>query len=166
MTMGKVGREIIKMDVGKLIEMLNTALSDEWLAYYQYWVGAKVVRGPMREAVAAELMEHAADEIKHANMLAERILQLGGRPILEPKDWYKFGKCGYDSPIDSFVTAILKQNVDGEECAITYYKDLYDKVEKADPVTAHLIREILEDEVEHEDDLETMLEDIKMVKKL
>jgi bacterioferritin len=39
--MGQKGREIVKMDVDKLINMLNKALSDEWLAYDQYWIGAK-----------------------------------------------------------------------------------------------------------------------------
>jgi len=40
--MGTKGREIVGMDIDKLIELLNKALADEWLAYYQYWVGAKV----------------------------------------------------------------------------------------------------------------------------
>ena len=53
--MGQKGRSIVKMDVDKLIDILNKALSDEWLAYYQYWVGAKVVKGPMKDAVISEL---------------------------------------------------------------------------------------------------------------
>ena len=43
--MGTRGTEIIGMDAGKLVEELNKALADEWLAYYQYWLGAKVVAG-------------------------------------------------------------------------------------------------------------------------
>ena len=53
--MGQKGRSIVKMDVDELINLLNKALSDEWLAYYQYWIGAKVVKGPMKDAVIAEL---------------------------------------------------------------------------------------------------------------
>jgi len=45
---------IVKLDVSKLLELLNKALADERLAYYQYWIGAKVAVGPMRNAVAAE----------------------------------------------------------------------------------------------------------------
>ncbi len=48
--MGTKGREIIGVDVDKLVEMLNRALADEWNAYYQYWVSAKVVKGPMKDA--------------------------------------------------------------------------------------------------------------------
>ena len=47
--MGQKGREIVKMNVDELINLLNKSLSDEWLAYYQYWIGSKVVKGPMKE---------------------------------------------------------------------------------------------------------------------
>ncbi|HEY89612.1 MAG TPA: ferritin, partial [Thermoflexia bacterium] len=58
--MGTRGRSmIVGLDVDELIVKLNKALADEWLAYYQYWIGAKVAAGPMRGAVAAELEEHA-----------------------------------------------------------------------------------------------------------
>ena len=39
--MGKKAVEIVDLDVKKLIEILNQALSEEWLAYYQYWIGLK-----------------------------------------------------------------------------------------------------------------------------
>jgi bacterioferritin len=67
--MGQKGREIVKMDVDELINILNKALSDEWLAYYQYWIGAKVVKGPMKDAVIAELQLHATEELTHAELL-------------------------------------------------------------------------------------------------
>jgi bacterioferritin len=38
--MGTKGKEIVKLDAGNLINLLNKAFADEWLAYYQYWVGA------------------------------------------------------------------------------------------------------------------------------
>ena len=43
-----------KLDVKSLIDQLNAALSEEWLAYYQYWVGALVVEGAMRADVQGE----------------------------------------------------------------------------------------------------------------
>ena len=55
MAEGLKGRDIVGIDVGKLLELLNRALADEWLAYYQYWVGAKIAVGPMRSAVVSEL---------------------------------------------------------------------------------------------------------------
>lgn len=57
--MGTKGTEIVGGDAKKIVELLNKAFADEWLAYYQYWIGAQVVRGPMKGAVIAELIEHA-----------------------------------------------------------------------------------------------------------
>ncbi|NLD89823.1 MAG: ferritin [Lentisphaerae bacterium] len=158
--MGTKGIAIVDMDVKKLIGVLNKAFSDEWLAYYQYWIGAKVVKGPMKEAVIAELTEHAADELRHADMLATRILQLGGTPVTEPKEWYKLTNCGYDAPEDPFVKAVLDQNIKGEQCAIMTYKNLLNYTLNKDPVTYNIVLQILQDEVEHEEDLQADLEDL------
>lgn len=162
--MGTKGKEIVKVDVKKLIELLNKALADEWLAYYQYWIGSKVVVGPMREAVVGELVEHANDELRHADMLVERILQLGGTPILKPEDWYDMTNCGYETPDDPKVQKIVKQNIEGEQCAIEVYDKLLDFIGNKDFITSNMIESILEDEVEHEDDLQAIEEDLSQTK--
>jgi bacterioferritin len=163
--MGTKGKEIVGMNVSELVKLLNKAFADEWLAYYQYWIGAKIAQGPMRGAVGGELEEHAGDELKHAAMLTERIIQLGGTPILKPEEWYKMTNCGYEVPADPHVRALLEQNIKGEQCAIDVYKALLDTLKDKDPITYNMILEILEDEVEHEEDLEAMLEDMKLMKK-
>ena len=162
--MGTKGREIIGMDVGKLVTLLNKALADEWLAYYQYWVGAKVAKGPMRGAVTAELDQHAADELRHAGMLVDRIIQLGGTPLLTPEDWYKMTNCGYDAPEDPVVEALLEQNIKGEQCAIGVYQAMIEAVKDKDPITYDMALSILADEVEHEEDLQALVEDIEVMK--
>ena len=163
--MGTKGREIVKMDVDKLLNLLNKAFADEWLAYYQYWIGAKVAEGPMRGLVASELEEHAGDELKHAGMLTERIIQLGGTPILKPEDWYEMTNCGYEVPDDPNVKALFEQNIKGEQCAIDVYKSLLDTIGNKDPITYNMVLEILEDEVEHEEDLQAIQEDMKLMMK-
>ncbi|HSV43974.1 MAG TPA: ferritin-like domain-containing protein [Candidatus Bathyarchaeia archaeon] len=159
--MGTKGRAIVGLDVDELLKLMNKALADEWLAYYQYWVGSKVAVGRMRGIVAGELAEHADEELKHANMLTERIIQLGGTPLLNPDQWTKETNCGYDAPSNPDTKKLLAQNIKGEQCAIDVYKKLLDKVEGKDPITHHMVLEILEDEVKHEDDLEALLEDMK-----
>ncbi len=158
--MGTRGREIVGNDVDKVIELLKKAYADEWLAYYQYWIGAKVVKGPMKDAVMTELMEHAADELRHADMVAERIIQLGDNPILQPKQWYDMTNCGYDAPEDADVRPLLEQNIKGEQCAITVYNDLLKFTRDRDPVTYNMVLQILQDEVEHEEDLQSLMEDL------
>ena len=135
------------------------------MAYYQYWIGALVAQGPMREAVFAELTEHADDELRHAGLVANRIMQLGGTPILKPEDWYKKTNCGYEAPEDPYVEALLEQNIKGEQCAIEVYQKLAQLTQAADPVTYNMVVQILADEVEHEEDLQALAQDIELMKK-
>ena len=161
--MGTKGQSIVQIDVNQLIETLNKALADEWLAVYQYWVGARIATGPMRGAVAAELQEHSNEELKHAEMLTERILQLGGTPIIDPKQWHELSNCGYEAPTDPSVKRLLEQNIAGEQCAIDVYQKLADMTRGKDEVTYNMAISILADEVEHEDDLQAILEDMKSI---
>ncbi len=161
--MGTKGRSIVGMDVDKLITILNKAFSDEWLAYYQYWIGSKIVKGPMKDAVIAELVQHSADELRHADMVSLRIIQLGGTPVVNPADWFKLTNCGYEVPVDAYVEKILQQNVKGEQCAISVYKEMMETTMKADPVTYNMALQILQDEVEHEEDLQALQEDLEVM---
>ncbi len=162
--MGTKGKAIVGIDINNLIEILNKALADEWLAYYQYWIGAKVAAGPMRGAVVVELEEHAAEELGHALMLVDRILQLGGTPLLTPQEWYKETNCGYEAPEDPYVEVLLEQNIKGEQCAIEVYQKLVELTKDADPITYNMALSILTDEVMHEEDLQALAEDIELMK--
>lgn len=161
--MGTRGREIVGVNTEKVLSLLNKAFADEWLAYYQYWLGAKVAKGPMKEAVIAELLQHAADELRHSDLVANRIIQLGGTPAISPKSWYDLTNCGYDAPEDPYVTLLLEQNIKGEQCAITVYNTMLTKTRETDPVTYNMALQILQDEVEHEEDLQALQEDIDLM---
>jgi bacterioferritin len=161
--MGSRGIALVGMDVKKLLTLLNKALADEWLAHYQYWVGSKVVAGPMKDAVITELVQHAAEEMAHAELLTTRIIQLGGTPVLSPAEWMKLTNCNYDAPVDPFVQIVLEQNIKGEQCAIGVYEKLMKITKDADPVTYNIALQIIEQEVEHEEDLQSLLEDLKMM---
>lgn len=161
--MGTRARELVGMEIDELLLLLNKAFCDEWLAHYQYWLGAKLAKGPMKDAIAAELLQHATDEARHADMLANRIIQLGGTPILEPRQWYDLSICGYDSPEDPYVGTLLEQNIKGEQCAIGVYRDLMRKTLTTDPVTYNLALQILTDEEEHEEDLQSLQEDLQLL---
>jgi len=121
--MGTKGREIASLDLKELIKLLNKAYADEWLAYYQYWIGARVAVGRMRGVVAGELEEHAKEELEHAEKLAKRIIQLGGTPLINPKQWLQETNCGYDEPSNPSTRALVEQNIKGEQCAIEVYQN-------------------------------------------
>ncbi len=161
--MGTKGREIVGVNVEHVINLLNRAFADEWLAYYQYWLGAKIVSGPMKDAVIGELMQHAADELRHADMVSGRIIQLGGTPLTSPNKWFEMTNCGYDEPLDPHVRKIIEQNIKGEQCAISVYHAIIQEVGLKDPVTYNIAVQILQDEVEHEEDLQALLEDFSLL---
>lgn len=163
--MGTQGQKIVGSDVKEIVNLLNKAYCDEWLAYYQYWIGSKVVKGPNKEAVISELTLHATEELNHATLLTTRIIQLGGTPITKPQDWYKFTNCGYEAPDDPFIVKILEQNIKGEQCAIKTYNSLMKKTKDKDPVTYNILLTILSQEVEHEEDLQALLEDVEIIMK-
>jgi len=159
--MAKRGNSIIKgIEISEIINLLNRAYADEWLAYYQYFIEAKVVKGIMKDAALAELEQHATDELRHANLVAERILQLGGTPLLNPKDWFTHTNCGYEEPKEFDVVAILEDSIKGEQCAISTYASIAETVKDKDIVTYDLVSQILADEVEHEEDLQALFDDI------
>lgn len=158
--MGKKGREIVELAVPELIEDLNRAYADEWVATYYYKLAATVASGMNAPVIAGELKKIADDEEEHADELAARIIQLGGTPISDLAQIPKKANCpSVNLPKEpSDLKGIVKAIIEAERCAIGVYDKLLKKVMMGkDPVTFHLIRHILEEEVKHEDDFENLL---------
>ena len=154
-----------KLDVESLISQLNAALAEEWLAYYQYWIGALVVEGAMRPNVQSEFEEHANEERKHAEMIAKRIIELEGVPVLDPQKWSELARCKYDTPQDFDSVCLLNDNVASERCAILRYQEIADFTNGKDFTTCDMAKKILAEEEEHEQDLQDYLTDIARMKK-
>ena len=162
--MGKHGIEILNLDKDELLRMLNEALAEEWLAYYQYWIGARLMEGPMRSEVEPELLLHATQELNHAVLVVTRIIQLGGIPVINPADWPKLARCEYEAPVDPYVEVILNQNLRGERCAIQRYQEIADFTNGKDHSTHQMAVTILNEEIEHEQDIEEFLSDLDRLK--
>jgi len=162
--MGKQGIKVASVDVEKLLEMLNAALAEEWLAYYQYWIGARMMEGPMRSEVEPELLLHADQELGHAVMVVDRIIQLGGTPVINPNEWTKLARCSYDEPSDPYIEVILEQNLKGERCAIQRYQEIADFTSGKDHSTHQMAVQILNEELEHETDIEDWMADLERMK--
>ncbi|MDD4970658.1 MAG: ferritin-like domain-containing protein [Paludibacter sp.] len=162
--MGKHGVGILDLDVEKLKQMLNEALCEEWLAYYQYWIGARIMVGPMRSEIEPELLIHATMELNHAVLVVTRIIQLDGTPVLNPEDWMKLAHCKYEVPSDPYVEVILNQNLSAERCAIQRYKEIADFTNGKDHTTHQMATTILNEEIEHEQEIEDWINDIERLK--
>jgi len=162
--MGKQAIKVASVEVDKLLELLNAALSEEWLAYYQYWIGARLMEGPMRSEVEPELLLHANQELNHAVLVVNRIIQLGGRPVINTVDWTKLARCSYDEPSDPYIEVVLEQNLKGERCAIQRYNEIADFTNGKDHATHQMAVTILNEELEHENDIEDWLTDLQRMK--
>jgi bacterioferritin len=158
--MGTKGREIVELDVQELIAALNRAYADEWLAVYSYTHMAQVVSGrPAAERVAALLRDTAAEELEHQDELAERITQLGGEPLADVTKLVEASNEGYPAPPRDAtdVEAIIETVIEAEQGAIGVYNDLAKMTAGKDPLTYELIIHILGEEVEHEDEFESLI---------
>ena len=163
--MGKESILILRqrLEVPKLLDQLNAALSEEWLAFYQYWVAGLVVEGAMRADVQREFEEHAMEEYRHAKMLADRIIQLEGMPVLDPAQWPVLARCKYSPPLKSDVVLLLKDNIAAERCAIIRYEEIATFTNNIDYTTCDIAKRIMAEEEEHEQDLQDCLRDVQWI---
>lgn len=137
----------------EFINELNVDLALEYAAAVQYYQHAATLRGAQFFAAIAELETHAGEELAHAEKLRSLIVNLGGTPGIEvgPR---------YTSPDN---LAMLQQDLDGEDAAISRYDDRiaqargmaddYNDIESA----IFVLRSILTEELEHRTDLRTLL---------
>ena len=162
--MGKEAINVSSVNADELLRMLNEALSEEWLAYYQYWIGARLMEGPMRSEVEPELLLHADQELNHAVLVVTRIIQLGGTPVINPMEWTKLAQCAYEEPSDPYIEVILEQNLRSERCAIRRYQEIADFTNGKDHSTYQMAVTILNEELEHENDIEDWIKDLNRMK--
>ena len=157
--MGKKGKAIVRAKVKDVIRDLNAAYSDEWLAHFQYWYLAKWIRGMDADTLRPVLEEQSEDELGHAGKIAERILQLGGRPVAHPAQLLKSSGCGFKEPTgDPYdLGRVIRDVLDAEACAIESYAKMAEKYRAKDMVTHELFEDLLKDEVSDEEQWERFL---------
>ena len=137
----------------KVIEFLNKALTNELTAINQYWLHYRVLDDWGVAKLAAYERHESIDEMKHADLLAERVLFLNGLPNFQAIHKLKVGEN---------VEEILKADLAMEEEAIPLLRDAIEHCEKVrDYVSRDLFAEILESEEEHVDFLETQFDMIE-----
>lgn len=132
----------------QLIELLNEDLSREYQAIIAYVNYSKVLKGAQYMSIAAQLEEHAHDELKHALILSDQIDYLGGMPTVTPKP-VKTSEKNED---------MLRFDLDNENTTIRNYRERVRQAEAlSEYALAELIRGILVDEQDHQHDLATAL---------
>jgi bacterioferritin len=158
--MGTKGKQIVGLDVADLLADLNRLYADEWLAAYAYNYMGQVVTGrPAAKQLAALLLDTSKDELEHQQELAERIVSLGGKLVADINKLVETSNDGYPTPpaSEKDFEAIVRTVIKAEHGAIEAYNNLAQKTHGKDPITYNLATHILSEEVEHEDEFETLL---------
>ena len=143
-------------DRKQVIRLLNQALATEWvcvLRYYRHYYSAK---GMLVDAVKGEFLEHAQQELAHAGMLSERIVQLGGEPDLDPATLTARSHAEYKEGKD--LREMVKEDLIAERIAIDSYREMIDFIGDKDTTTKRMLELILAQEEEHADDFADLLE--------
>ncbi len=138
-----------------IIEKLNEALATEWVCVLRYYRHYFMAEGMLSDAVKAEFLEHAQQELAHANKISERIVQLGGEPDLNPDTLTKRSHAEYKPGED--LRDMVKEDLIAERIAIDSYRELIDYIGDKDTTTKRMLMEILAQEEEHADDMADML---------
>ena len=140
-----------------IIKLLNGALATEIvcvLRYKRHYFTAKGIASPK---IAEEFLAHANEETAHADLLAERIVQLGGEPDFSPATLLERSHADYDDSSD--LQAMIRANLIAERVAIEAYGQMIKLIGDKDSSTRRILESILSQEQEHADELSDWLTD-------
>ena len=138
----------------KVIAHLNEALREELTAINQYFLHAEMCHNWGYHKLGNYIKKQSIDEMKHAEVLIERLLFLDAVPKMEYLDL----KVGQN--VQQQLEADLKLEV---SAVAMYNKAIHVSRDNADDASADLFRTLLKDEEEHVDWLEAQLHQIKEI---
>jgi bacterioferritin len=142
-----------------VISMLNGALATELVCVLCYKRHYFMAKGIHAEPVAAEFLEHATEEMSHADLIAKRIIELRGEPNFSPDGLAARSHAEYIE--GSSLKSMIKEDLIAERIAIESYREMITYLVDQDPTTRRLLEEILASEEEHAEDLSSLLEGMK-----
>lgn len=144
-----------KTDRKRVIEVLNDVVATELVCMLRYKRHYYMARGIHSESVKAEFLQHATQELEHADWVAERITQLGGEPNFDPEGIAQRSHADYDE--SPSLQAMVRADLMAERIAIETYSEIIRWLGNDDPTTRKLIEDILKVEEEHANDLADLL---------
>ena len=139
-----------------VIRLLNEALATEWVCVLRYYRHYFMASGMLADSIKAEFLEHAQQEQEHANKLAERIVQLGGEPDLDPDTLTRRAHAEYKVGHD--LRDMVTEDLIAERIAIDSYREMITYIGDRDTTTKRILESILAQEEEHADEFSDLLD--------
>lgn len=133
--------------VGHIVKLLNDSLATELVCVLRYKRNQFMALASGWPEMAEEFMRHANEEMAHAELLAGRIVALGGVPDFSPLALAQNGHVGFDEARD--LCAMTCCNLMAEHTAVETYAQIIELLRGTDPVTQHLLEDIVLDELDH-----------------
>lgn len=146
-------------DRDAVVKLLNEALATELVCVLRYKRHFFMAKGIHSEPVKAEFLEHADEEMAHADRLAKRITELGGAPNFSPDGLSARSHAEYVE--GDTLHSMIKENLIAERIAIESYREMIAYLGDQDPTTQRMLKEILAVEEEHAEDLASILAGMK-----
>lgn len=137
------------------VKILNEALATEIVCVLRYRFHYFMASGIHKEGAAAEFLEHSNEEQRHADMIAERIKQLGGKPEMDPAAVANASHSEYVE--GTSLEDMLREDLVAERIAIQTYREIIKFFGEQDPTSRRMMEEILAVEEEHADDIADLL---------
>jgi bacterioferritin len=154
---GAITREY-RADARQMIQRLNALRSTEIMSYLQYMQHQYMAVSLLSPAMKSEFQAHATQELDHANRLAERIQQLGGVPIYDPKEIAaKAANVGIAPEQGTTLTEMVVEDLMLERQQIEAYTALIREIGDQDFVTRHMLISILAETEKHANELSDYL---------
>jgi bacterioferritin len=144
-----------QLDRGQSVRLLNEALATEIVCTLRYQFHYFMASGIHSQAVKAEFKEHAREEQEHAERIAERIKQLGGKPQMNPALLTDLSHSEYRE--GGSLGEMIREDLIAERIAVESYREMITYFGERDPTTRVMLEEILAKEEEHADELADLL---------
>jgi bacterioferritin len=141
-----------------VIKLLNQALATELVCVLRYKYHYYMASGINSQAIKAEFLAHANEEQGHADLIAERITQLDGKPNLSPVGLADRSHADYVEGED--LADMIKEDLVAERIAIDSYREMINYIGADDSTTRRVLEGILAMEEEHAEEMNTLLEQI------
>jgi len=142
----------------QVIKVLNDVVATEIVCVLRYKRHQFTATGLYAQPVAQEFAQHAAEEQAHMDMAAQRIVQLGGDPNLDPSGLAERSHTDY-VPGTTLVD-MVQEDLVAERIVIQSYMEMIRWLGDDDPTTRRVLESILEQEEEHADDLRDLLTEL------
>jgi bacterioferritin len=152
-----------KADRSTVIRILNEALATEIVCVLRYKRHYFMASGINAQSVAQEFLQHANEEQAHGDLIAQRIVQLGGEPNFSPEGLLTRSHAEYVE--GASLIDMIREDLVAERIAIDSYREMIAYLGDTDPTTRRMLEGILAMEEEHADDLVSLLEKLGSDKK-